>query len=78
MCLLKQVLVIYLPGAISHVDTFDYKPALGNYMDKNHPTSRKLLLKGLQVTLRNHSGTSGLMAKPAKWFQIYFLILPNK
>lgn len=24
----KQVLVIYLPGAISHVDTFDYKPAL--------------------------------------------------
>ena len=24
----KQVLVIYLPGAVSHVDTFDYKPAL--------------------------------------------------
>lgn len=24
----KQVLVIYLPGAISHIDTFDYKPAL--------------------------------------------------
>ena len=24
----KQVLVIYLPGAVSHVDTFDYKPEL--------------------------------------------------
>ena len=24
----KQVLVIYLPGAVSHVDTFDYKPDL--------------------------------------------------
>ncbi|MCA9125931.1 MAG: DUF1501 domain-containing protein [Planctomycetales bacterium] len=24
----QQVLVIYLPGAVSHVDTFDYKPAL--------------------------------------------------
>jgi hypothetical protein len=24
----KQVLVIYCPGAVSHVDTFDYKPAL--------------------------------------------------
>ncbi|MCP4888604.1 MAG: DUF1501 domain-containing protein, partial [Planctomycetaceae bacterium] len=22
----KQVLVIYCPGAVSHVDTFDYKP----------------------------------------------------
>lgn len=24
----KQVLVIYCPGAVSHIDTFDYKPAL--------------------------------------------------
>ncbi len=24
----KQILVVYLPGAVSHVDTFDYKPAL--------------------------------------------------
>ena len=24
----KQVLVIYCPGAVSHVDTFDYKPTL--------------------------------------------------
>ena len=24
----KQVLVIYCPGAVSHVDTFDYKPDL--------------------------------------------------
>ena len=24
----KQVLVIYCPGAVSHVDTFDYKPKL--------------------------------------------------
>jgi len=24
----KQLLIIYLPGAVSHVDTFDYKPSL--------------------------------------------------
>ena len=74
----KQVLVIYLPGAISHVDTFDYKPALGKLHGQKPPNLPKLLLKGLQVTLRNHSGTSSLMAKPVKWFQIYFLILLNK
>ena len=27
----KRVLVIYCPGAVSHVDTFDYKPELVKY-----------------------------------------------
>ena len=27
----KQVLVIFCPGAVSHVDTFDYKPDLAKY-----------------------------------------------
>lgn len=37
----KQVLVIYLPGAISHVDTFDYKPALTKLHGKKPQVSRR-------------------------------------
>ena len=33
----KQVLVVYLPGAVSHVDTFDYKPALEKMDGKKPP-----------------------------------------
>ena len=33
----KQVLVIYCPGAVSHVDTFDYKPALAKLDGQKPP-----------------------------------------
>ncbi len=33
----KQVLVIYCPGAVSHVDTFDYKPALAQLHGQKPP-----------------------------------------
>jgi len=33
----KQVLVIFCPGAVSHVDTFDYKPELAKYHGKKPP-----------------------------------------
>ena len=33
----KQVLVIYCPGAVSHVDTFDYKPALEKFHGQKPP-----------------------------------------
>ena len=33
----KQVLVIYCPGAVSHVDTFDYKPELFKQNGKKPP-----------------------------------------
>jgi hypothetical protein len=33
----KQVLVIYCPGAVSHVDTFDYKPDLFKYHGQKPP-----------------------------------------
>ncbi len=50
----KQVLVIYLPGAVSHVDTFDYKPALAKLDGKKPP--------GLpEVTFE---GPTGNIAKP--------------
>ena len=50
----KQVLVISLPGAVSHVDTFDYKPALTKYHGQKPP--------GLpEVTFE---GPSGNIAKP--------------
>ena len=39
----KRVLVIYCPGAVSHVDTFDYKPELVKLNNKPCPES---LLKG--------------------------------
>ncbi|MGB0655100.1 MAG: DUF1501 domain-containing protein [Pirellulales bacterium] len=33
----KQVLVIYCPGAVSHVDTFDYKPQLEKFHGQKPP-----------------------------------------
>lgn len=50
----KQVLVIYCPGAVSHVDTFDYKPALTELHGQKPP--------GIpQVTFE---GPTGNIAKP--------------
>jgi len=50
----KQVLVIYCPGAVSHVDTFDYKPALAKLHGQKPP--------GLpDVTFE---GPTGNIAKP--------------
>ncbi len=50
----KQVLVIYLPGAVSHIDTFDYKPALYKLHGKKPP--------GLPAV--TFEGPSGNIAKP--------------
>lgn len=50
----EQVLVIYLPGAVSHVDTFDYKPALTKYHGQKPP--------GLPAV--TFEGPSGNIAKP--------------
>lgn len=50
----KQVLVIYCPGAVSHVDTFDYKPELTKLHGQKPP--------GLpEVTFE---GPTGNIAKP--------------
>ena len=50
----KQVLVIYCPGAVSHIDTFDYKPALTKLHGQKPP--------GLpDVTFE---GPSGNIARP--------------
>ncbi len=50
----KQVLVIYCPGAVSHVDTFDYKPDLYKFHGKKPP--------GLPTV--TFEGPSGNIAKP--------------
>ncbi|GIW97354.1 MAG: sulfatase [Pirellulaceae bacterium] len=50
----KQVLVIYLPGAVSHVDTFDYKPALEKLHGKKPP--------GIPAV--TFEGPSGNIARP--------------
>ena len=42
----KQVLVIYLPGAVSHVDTFDYKPALTKLHGQKPPNIPKVTFEG--------------------------------
>ncbi len=52
--LARQVLVIYLPGAVSHVDTFDYKPALFKFHGQKPP--------GLPAV--TFEGPSGNIAKP--------------
>jgi hypothetical protein len=50
----KQVLVIYCPGAVSHLDTFDYKPALTKLHGQKPP--------GLPAV--TFEGPSGNIAKP--------------
>lgn len=50
----KQVLVIYCPGAVSHVDTFDYKPDLSKLHGKKPP--------GLPAV--TFEGPTGNIAKP--------------
>ena len=50
----KQVLVIYCPGAVSHVDTFDYKPNLIKFHGQKPP--------GMPAV--TFEGPSGNIAKP--------------
>lgn len=50
----KQVLVIYCPGAVSHVDTFDYKPELIRFHGQKPP--------GIPAV--TFEGPSGNIAKP--------------
>lgn len=52
--LAKQVLVIYCPGAVSHVDTFDYKPELYKLHGKKPP--------GIPAV--TFEGPTGNIAKP--------------
>lgn len=42
----KQVLVIYCPGAVSHVDTFDYKPALAKLHGQKPPGIPEVTFEG--------------------------------
>jgi len=42
----KQVLVIYCPGAVSHVDTFDYKPALSKLHGQKPPGIPEVTFEG--------------------------------
>ena len=50
----QQVLVIYCPGAVSHVDTFDYKPALTKLHGQKPP--------GIPAV--TFEGPTGNIAKP--------------
>ncbi|MCB1225947.1 MAG: DUF1501 domain-containing protein, partial [Verrucomicrobiales bacterium] len=42
----KQVLVIYCPGAVSHVDTFDYKPMLSKFHGEKPPGIPEVTFEG--------------------------------
>lgn len=42
----KQVLVIYCPGAVSHVDTFDYKPMLAKFHGQKPPGIPEVTFEG--------------------------------
>ena len=42
----KQVLVIFCPGAVSHVDTFDYKPDLTKYHGQKPPGMPAVTFEG--------------------------------
>ena len=57
----KQVLVIYLPGAVSHVDTFDFKPALAKLHGQKPPGIPDVTFEG----------PTGNIAKPFWKFKPY-------
>ncbi len=42
----RQVLVIFCPGAVSHVDTFDWKPELAKYHGKKPPGIPEVTFEG--------------------------------
>ena len=42
----RQVLVIYCPGAVSHVDTFDFKPALAKLHGQKPPGIPEVTFEG--------------------------------
>ena len=56
----KQVLVIYCPGAVSHVDTFDHKPQL--YREHG-----KEIAKGDHPEIQNRPGYERIFLKTPQW-----------
>src|SRR4051812_45728243 len=56
----KRVVVIFCSGAISHVDTFDYKPELVRLDGKPLPGAEKLI---------SFQGENGNLAKPLWQFR---------
>ncbi len=59
----KNVLVIFCPGAVSHVDTFDYKPALAKLHGKPAPFAHS---RGRQEIVPNLSGILRLAVRVVK------------
>lgn len=56
----KQVLVIYCPGAVSHLDTFDYKPALTKLHGQKPPGHSDVSGSGgHSIGQHHHSGKGG-------------------
>ena len=59
----KRILHIFCVGAVSHVDTFDYKPGLQAEYDKELPESVR---KGQRITTMT-SGQSRFPVAPSKF-----------
>ena len=47
----KRVVMVFCSGALSHVDTFDYKPALFKYHDQPMPGGNVVTFQGEQGNL---------------------------
>lgn len=62
----KQVLVIYCPGAVSHVDTFDYKPDLAKFHGQKPPGIPAVTFEGRPAASRNRSGISNRAVSAAR------------
>ena len=62
----KQVLVIYCPGAVSAVDTFDYKPDLFKFHGKKPPGIPAVTFEGQVVIFISHSGILNHVGKVEK------------
>jgi Protein of unknown function (DUF1501) len=57
----KRVIFLFMQGAPSHVDTFDYKPALAKFNGKEDPVSKGKSRKLLESPFKfNPAGQSGI------------------
>lgn len=65
----KSVIVLFMVGGPSSIDTFDYKPILQQQHDKPLPTSIRDSLKGGKFADVLHGTEDKLLASPFAWQQ---------
>ena len=72
----KRVLVMFCSGAVSHLDSWDWKPELMRMDGKPMPGAKENFFRVKTETWLGRSTTSSRAAKLVKWCLISFLTSP--